>query len=130
MNLLVISRCIVIFLGVSGLYSLIFRGYPDKKYILGVILGNATKFQRCTHQLASTVEKRLKKICKLIPLCIIWRFCQERNTRYFEGGKEHNSVIKNRCLQYLFCWHKTDPLVSTNEFFNSLDSGFELSLEV
>lgn len=125
MNLLVISRCIVIFLGVSGLYSLIFRGYPDKKYILGVILGNATKFQRCTHQLASTVEKRGKNIWKLISLCIVLTVWQERNMRYFEGENEEIIVMKYRCLQYLFCWHKTDLVVSTNEFLESLDSGFE-----
>lgn len=67
---------------------------------------------------SSKVDKTIKRIWAMVPACILWCICTERNRRCFDGVSTANHSLKAKCLVNLFSWVNLTPVYNTESFWN------------
>lgn len=68
------------------------------------------------------VDSTIKNIWKMIPAAIFWTIWNERNRRCFDGLSTSQSMLKARCLLYLYSWVFLSPMDSPDSFLDFICS--------
>lgn len=68
------------------------------------------------------VPRKLKRIWRTIPLCILWSLWLERNNACINGHRNRISRIKNKCIHNLYYWCNGGSLMDLYQFMDFLDS--------